>query len=239
MYARQVDQEMASDGRIDEAILEAILAGRLAPGTRLGEVQLGEIFGVSRTRVREALMKLETRGIVRVNSRRGWFVVEPSAEEARAAFQARRVVETGLILTMRGLDPAHAAHLRAHLAEEEEAVVSGDIGSRTCSLGDFHIHLAEATGNPLLVDILRDLTARTTLVSMLYQSTEEAAASHGDHTAIFAALEAGDFAEASRLMVDHIDDVEDGLDLGVRRIRADDLRALLLTDASPARLRSS
>ena len=230
---------MASEGRIDEAILEAILAGRLEPGTRLGEVRLGEIFGVSRTRVREALMKLETRGIVRVNSRRGWFVVEPSAEEARAAFQARRVVETGLILSMRGLDPAHAAHLRAHLVEEEQAIAGGDVGSRTCSLGDFHIHLAEAAGNPLLVDILRDLTARTTLVSMLYQSTEEAAASHADHTAIFAALEAGDFPEAARLMVGHIDDVEDGLDLSVRRIRPDDLRALLVTDGAPSRHRLS
>jgi DNA-binding GntR family transcriptional regulator len=64
-------------------VVEAILAQKLAPGERLGEQQLAETFGVSRTMVREALMQLQARGFVEVQSRRGWYVVEPSAEEAR------------------------------------------------------------------------------------------------------------------------------------------------------------
>ena len=222
---------MADDIGIEDAILEAIQAGRLRPGARLAETRLGEIFGVSRTRVREALMKLETRGIVHVTARRGWFVVEPSAEEARAAFHARRVIETGLLMAMREFSAEHVARLERHLAHEAHVVEGDDVSARTCALGDFHIRLAEATGNAILVDILRDLTARTTLVSMLYQSSEKAVASHDDHTAILAALRSGDFAAAARLMVDHIEDVEQGLDLRVRREPDDDLRTVLRIEA--------
>lgn len=198
---------------IEDSVISAILGGRLRPGTRLGEAKLAEVYGVSRTRVREAMMRLETRGIVHVSARRGWFVVEPSATEARAAFQARRVVETGMLRDLRTLPGDAVAHLRAHVEEERAALHTGHVGSRTCLLGDFHIHLAHAFGNPFLTDILRDLTARTTLVSMLYQSDQDAAASSDDHAGIVKLLAAGDYAGAARLMDEHIRRVEDGLDL--------------------------
>ncbi|QCO19677.1 GntR family transcriptional regulator (plasmid) [Azospirillum brasilense] len=198
---------------IEDSVISAILGGRLRPGTRLGEAKLAEVYGVSRTRVREAMMRLETRGIVHVSARRGWFVVEPSATEARAAFQARRVIETGMLRDLNTLPGDAVAHLRAHVEEEREALHTGHVGSRTCLLGDFHIHLAHAFGNPFLTDILRDLTARTTLVSMLYQSDQDAAASSDDHAGIVTLLADGDFAGAARLMDEHIRRVEDGLDL--------------------------
>lgn len=198
---------------IEDSVISAILGGRLRPGTRLGEAKLAEVYGVSRTRVREAMMRLETRGIVHVSARRGWFVVEPSATEARAAFQARRVVETGMLRDLQALPGEAVAHLRAHVEEERQALRTGHVGSRTCLLGDFHIHLAHAFGNPFLTDILRDLTARTTLVSMLYQSDQDAAASSDDHAGIVTLLADGDFAGAARLMDEHIRRVEDGLDL--------------------------
>lgn len=223
------------DEAIDDRIIAAILAGRIRPGTRLGEAMLGEIFGVSRTRVREAMMRLETRGIVTVSARRGWFVVEPSAADARAAFEARRIVETGLMLAARALPAAALDHLKRHVAEERRAIRAGEVGNRTCLLGDFHIHLAEALGNPLVTAILRDLTARTVLVSMLYQSADDAARSSEDHDRILAALEAGDTAAAARLMADHIDGVEAGLDLGTRRAAPADLRDALAPSARPRR----
>ena len=77
--------------RIAERVVEAILAQKLAPGERLGEQALAENFGVSRTMVREALMQLQARGFVEVQARRGWYVEQPSAEEARDAFAARQV----------------------------------------------------------------------------------------------------------------------------------------------------
>ena len=88
---------MVSSTHITQRIVEAVLAQRLAPGTRLGEQSLALLFDCSRTLVREALVRLAARGIVTVSARRGWYVVQPSHDEAREAFEARRVIETGLI----------------------------------------------------------------------------------------------------------------------------------------------
>ncbi|MEZ0212180.1 MAG: GntR family transcriptional regulator [Xanthobacteraceae bacterium] len=227
-----------STANIEEAILSAILAGRIPPGTRLGEQKLADLFGVSRTRVREAMMRLETRGIVQVSARRGWFVVEPSAEEAREAFQTRRVIETGLLHTVRTVPPNVLASLKEHVAIERQAIAGGDVSSRACLLGDFHIHLADALGNRLLTEIVRDLTARTTLISMLYQPTEKAEESSHDHEDIVAAMEAGDLGRAARLMDEHIGKVEAGLDLNAKPDPLASLRELLtpstFTDVAPS-----
>src|SRR5450755_217920 len=90
----------AASPSIDRVIVDAILAGRIRAGTRLAENALATLFSVSRTSVREALIRLETRGIVQVSPRRGWFVIEPSIEEAQEAFQARRAVEMGILHTI-------------------------------------------------------------------------------------------------------------------------------------------
>ena len=92
-------------------------------------------------------MRLETRAIVHVSPRRGWFVVEPSAEEAMTVYAARRVIESGLLRSMSELTPAGTGKLRAHLAEEKAAIAAGDKQRLTCLMGDFHIRLAELSGN--------------------------------------------------------------------------------------------
>jgi DNA-binding GntR family transcriptional regulator len=88
---------MISANDISKRIIEAVMAKKLAPETRLGEQQLSSLFDCSSTVVREALTQLAARGIVTVSSRRGWFVIAPSLAEAREAFEARRVIEMGLI----------------------------------------------------------------------------------------------------------------------------------------------
>ncbi|MGO8279605.1 FCD domain-containing protein, partial [Rhizobium ruizarguesonis] len=83
----------------------------------------------------------------------------------------------------------------------------------TYFMGDFHIRIAELSGNAIIVDILLDLTARTILISMLYQSEFHAAQSHDGHCRIFEAMQEGDFVRAAELSVEHLDEVEMGLDL--------------------------
>src|SRR5687768_4749255 len=82
------ERTMTTSATIANRIVEAILAQRLAPGTRLGEQPLAMLFDCSRTLVREALTRLAARGIVTVSARRGWYVIEPSLDEAREAFEA-------------------------------------------------------------------------------------------------------------------------------------------------------
>src|SRR5450830_613008 len=184
--------------QIASRIMEAILAKQLAPGTRLGEQQLSELFGVSRTLVREALTRLVTRGIVTVSARRGWFVIEPTPNDAREAFEARRVIELGLLRHARPITKTAIEQLRDHIRREQAAIEGDDIGARSYLLGDFHVALCECLGNTLLSDTL-------------HQSSEQAEDSCAEHVHIVAALERGDLAAAEQLMHDHLQHVEAGL----------------------------
>lgn len=209
---------------IEESIVSGILSGRIKPGARLGESQLATVFSVSRTLVREALMRLEARCIVQVSPRRGWFVVEPSATEAIMVYGARRALESGMIRQLTEFTAQHRDVLRAHLDEERAAIAKGDRQRLTYLMGDFHIRIAELSGNQVLIDILRDLTARTILISLQCQSDFHARQSHEGHCRIAAALEASDFSAAATLAIEHLDEVETGLDLNARPDPLSDLR---------------
>jgi DNA-binding GntR family transcriptional regulator len=220
---------MVSSTVITQRIVEAVLAQRLAPGTRLGEQSLALLFDCSRTLVREALVRLADRGIVTVSARRGWYVVQPSHEEAREAFEARRIIETGLIRDAEPVTNPALKRLRHHLAQERSALEGDDVGQRSYLLGDFHVCLAECLGNQLLADTLRGFTAKTTLIAMLYQSTHDAMQSCDDHVAIVDALESGDYTQAERLMKEHIGQVQAAL----RLAPADDPLATLREALAP------
>ena len=179
----------------------------------MGEQQLAMLFNCSRTIVREALTRLAARGIVTVSSRRGWYVIEPSQDEAREAFEARRVIEMGLIRCTTEVSKTAIKQLKGHLAREKAAIKGNDVGLRSFLLGDFHVCLAECLGNTLLADTLRDFTARTTLIAMLYQSSHDAAQSCNEHVEIVQALEQGDLVQAEKLMQTHIGNVQSTLKL--------------------------
>jgi DNA-binding GntR family transcriptional regulator len=213
--------------RIDQSIVDAILGGRLRPGARLGELALAKLFDVSRTSVREVLIRLQTRGLVESSPRRGWFVVEPSLEDVQIAFQARRAIETGILLTMAKVTPAVVAALRNHVARQRDAIAAEDVAARSFLLADFHVCLVEALGNRILVDLLRDLTARTVLIASLYQSTQDATVACDEHEAITSYIAEGDLAGAARLMTSHIDNVEVGLTKRIERDPLVDLRSAL------------
>lgn len=217
----------AVSSAIEKRIVDAILAGRVRPGTRLGEQALADLFDVSRTRVREAMMRLEARGIVRVSARRGWFVIEPTIEEAHDVFEARRALETGLLLCVDVVPEDAVGRLKRHIAEEKAAIAGGDVGLRSYLLGDFHVCMAEALGNRLIADILRDLTARTVLIAMLYQSTHDASQSCCEHEEIVAALAEGDREGAANLMARHVGHVEAALGMRVKHDPLSGLRDAL------------
>jgi len=208
---------MTSAADISTRIIEAVMAQKLPPGSRLGEQQLAMLFDCSRTIVREALTRLAERGIVTVSARRGWYVIEPSHDEAREAFEARRVIEMGLIRSVRDSQKPVSKDalklLKQHLQREKAAIKGLDVGARSYLLGDFHVCLAECLGNSLLADALRNFTARTTLIAMLYQSSHDAVKSCQDHVDIVAALEQGDLDLAESLMSAHIGQVQAALRL--------------------------
>ncbi len=223
---------MKSQPDIAQQVVESILAQRIKPGDRLGEQELADHFGVSRTVVREALMQLLARGFVEVRARKGWYVVEPSRDEARDAFAARRAVEGGMLRQAEGRPlQSVVRRLRQHIDDELRSIEGSDAATRAFALADFHVCLAECLGHRVLADMLRDLTARTTLVATLYQSSHDARESCDDHARIVQALESGDVPAAERMMLEHIGSVESALGKAVEA--ATDPRAKLRAQFAP------
>ena len=203
------------EGRADRiafAIVRALAEQRLAPGMRLTEENLGEVFGVSRTVVRQALTGLAAHGIVGVRPKKGWFIIEPSDDEIRDTFAARRLIETALIREFAAVaSPTQVRALRDHLRRQHAAIDGDDVALRTQLLTDFHVRIAEILGNAVVTRLIRDLTLRTNLILMLYQTGQDAAHSCAEHEAVVGAVKARDGEEAARLMAEHLSSVENGL----------------------------
>lgn len=204
---------MANATEITDRIYSAVLGKKLLPGAPLAEVQLAALFDCSRTIVREALNRLSERGVVTIGNPRGWRVVELSEDQARETFEARLVLETGLLRRMKAPGREALRGIKAHLARQKAALAGDDPGLRSFLLGDFHVCLAECLGNRLLADTMRAYTARTMLVAARHQSVHDAASSYEEHAGIVAALVAGDMVLAEQLMAGHLGTWQDKLPL--------------------------
>ncbi|TPW33354.1 GntR family transcriptional regulator [Martelella alba] len=205
---------------IRDALRDAIVDRRLAPGTRLPEAEVGTLFNVSRTVARYALQMLAFEGLVQSERNKGAIVSNPSPEEARQVFAARRLIEPGIVATaIERIGPAEIERFRQQLAEEDhhKARRGGEAKrSEIKASGDFHLLLAEFAGNAVLEKFMSELVARSSLVIALYGRSGVSSCGHSEHEEILAAIEAGDPESASATMLRHIDLMEGDLDLRPR-----------------------
>jgi DNA-binding GntR family transcriptional regulator len=191
------------------AVTRAIVEHRLLPGAKLVEQKLADRFGVSRTIVRQALFRLSQLKLVRLEQARGAFVAEPSIEEAREVFAVRRMVEGQMVRQLIAqIKPADLKLLKAHLKAERDAVARIDVATRTKLLFDFHVCMAQALGNQVLVDLIQELVSRCSLITLMYQSADDAEASNAEHVDILKAIETRDADLAAELIDRHLLTVE-------------------------------
>lgn len=235
-----------SDADIHARLAEAVLDQRLAPGQRLREDELGQAFGVSRTRIRQVLIRLASEDLVTLVPNAGARVAEPTPDEAREVFGARRLIEPELLAAF--VARATAADLRAlqgWIREEERARAEGRRHDAIRHAGAFHLHVAEHAGNRTLARLLRPLVMRTSLVLVAYgpqvirdggQAVDEQGCDCHEHRTILAAIKLRDGAAAGRAMVDHLGRLESQLHFDSPAERpAPGLAMLLgLADGAPA-----
>lgn len=205
-------QPAVSAEAIARDIAEAIAAHRLPPGAKLREEALGRAYGVSRTKVRAALLILSKEKLIEMVYDKGACVAKPSALEAREIFAVRRILEAALAREFVARAKAEDyQRLRAHFADEQAALASNGATRRTRLLGDFHVLMAQVVGNSVLTATISELVARSSLITMLYQPSSDAECSSGEHGAILDAAERGDVEETVQLMLRHLEHVEAGL----------------------------
>ena len=203
--------------RIVDSITAAIVERRLMPGTKLAEQRLADIFSVSRTVVRQALNQLSRDRLITLEPARGAFVATPSVEEAHQVFELRQLLEGAMMrLLVERITTPQIAELRAHLKAEQEAIALNHVAERTRLLAHFHSLLARMTGNQVLEELQADLLSRSSLISLMYQSSQSAAESSAEHKAIVDALERRQLQVAVELAESHIEQVERNLRLDPR-----------------------
>lgn len=186
------------------ALRRAIIEQALKPGMKLPEDSIGEQLGVSRTLVREAFNRLAVEGLVELKPNRGASVAFPTLEEARDVFDVRRGLERMVAETLAGrLTAAQASELETHVRQEES--VMGRDGPESIRLaGEFHIRLAEMTGNALLLRYVQEVSSRCSLILAIYGRPHSSECAVSEHRQLIEALRAGDANKAAQLMDHHL-----------------------------------
>lgn len=218
-----------SANEIRDRIWQAITERKLRPGTRLKEEELAEIFDSSRARVRAALSLLERDRLVTLVPNRGGFIAEPTIDEARDVFFARRIIEAGLVeLLCARVTEADVARLRDHVAQERRAHEAGDLPGIVRLSGGFHVLVAELAGSEYLYGVLRDLVSRSSLIATMYQPRQTHDCGPDEHDELVDLIARRDAAGAIRAMAHHLSHVERGLDLNQAPDLPRDLRHALV-----------
>ena len=191
------------------AILQDIETGRLIPGGGLDEADLVKRHGVSRTPVREAFIQLEAIGLIRRLPRKGAVLFKPTLEEFLAILEVHARLEGQAAgLAARRLSPQQAQDLEAVVVEcETHAAEKGD--------GDpdlyyqlnmrFHATVAEGSGNPFLVEMIKT-NARKLMAyyRARYRYPGSIAQSALEHRQIAGLIYAHDREGAEALMIRHV-----------------------------------
>jgi len=190
----------AASDRAMHQLRERILGGEYAPGERLGEVELAEKFGLSRTPVREALRRLEAEGLVDITTNKGARVVEYPPQDLEYIFMIRAHVE-GLAAraaaqTATTADIDRLDHIATVLKDHAEA---GNLDEVYRLNAEYHATLNGLAGSPVVSTTVGTLIHASVLQRTLHAFDDAAMRrSVNHHLEIVAALRArdGDWAEA-------------------------------------------
>ena len=223
----------ADDPNVDErvygAVSKALLSGKLRPGTPLRERALAEALGCTRGAVRKALARLGSEKRLVLEHNRGAFVPNPSIDDMRGIYRARRIVEAGLVTTLFGnLSREQVATLRKHVQAEQKAFKEGRREDAVRLAGDFHLLLAEMAQSEELLSYIRRLISNTELYKALYDSAEAASCAPREHEQIIEALATGkSLDKALEVALEHLDELEQRVIAGAAAEQEVDLATLL------------
>lgn len=200
-----------------EKLREAIVRGQIAPNSRLIESDLSSFFDMSRSAVRNALIRLEQEGLVVREPHRGARVRHVSDSEAIELLQARAVLEgLAVRLTAERIDEAGIERLQAHLARHRELLDTGDLLAASDANADLHATLLELSGHSTVQRLIRGLNAQ--MVRYQYRTIlipGRPAASQEEHAAIVAAIVARKPEQAEEAMRRHLLNVAEALQRGL------------------------
>ncbi|MYM20217.1 FCD domain-containing protein [Brevibacterium sp. 5221] len=154
----------SATARAFEHVKGQVLSGALAAGTMTSEGEIAAELGISRTPAREAFLRLEAEGLMRLYPKRGALIVPISPAEADEVFEARRVVESHAARSLTGLRDealsAVCARLEDIIEAQRSAIAADDLPAYAAADAQFHHCVIAAAGNSLLTAFAAGLRER-------------------------------------------------------------------------------
>jgi DNA-binding GntR family transcriptional regulator len=187
------------------ALRNAIFAGTLQPGARLSVPALASQLGVSRSPVREAILRLAQEQLAREEPRRGAVVASVGTPELARLYEVREVLE-GLAarLAVENCGQRLVNDLRSVLAAHERAVDNTALDAHMEADMRFHSLIRKASGNPELISLLDGIQTRVRLAMVTTTVTAGPRRALEDHRQILDAISSGDPELAERRAREHI-----------------------------------
>jgi len=222
LVALKRDTRETQDEYLYRQIFDAILSQRLLPGTKLTEEDLAEIFAVSRAVVRRALLRLSHDGIVEIRPNRGASVASLSVKQAREILAARRLIEGAIVREVTAIaSKKDLTALRSLVKQEQTSFEHEQRGQGIRLSGDFHFRLALLSDNATLIKFVKSLIPQTSLIIAQYEKPGQSSCSYDAHFALIDVIASGDVERAATLMDDHLEHIENKLNLVDEEARSD------------------
>lgn len=224
---------------VREAVIDEILSGRLAPGTRIVETQLAKQFGVSQAPVREALRDLALFGFVVCSPFRSTYVRQISTADLLKSYPVRAALESVAAREAATIiDEETLAKLEDHIAAMRRAAEANDHRAHVDADFAFHHTIIKASGNEMLEHVWQSMRlATTTLVThSMMQMTHRSMGEIGErHVVVLEALRSRDPVAAETAMRRHIEEPGEWIREAVRQkeLKAEELRATAEPAADP------
>lgn len=196
--------------RVYQHVKQAVLERRYEGGTLLTEGELAEAVGVSRTPVREALLKLEVEGLLRLYPKKGALVLAVSAQEIKDVVETRLLVEEFAARKAVPAPPRLVVRLEELLREQRELAEAGDLAAVSVADRCFHAEIVRNAGNEILsrlYDQLRDRQLRMG-VAVMEAHPDRVAANLTEHAELLASIRSGDADGAAACVRRHVSRVK-------------------------------
>ncbi|HZG03239.1 MAG TPA: GntR family transcriptional regulator [Streptomyces sp.] len=195
--------------RVYAHVKQALLERHYEGGALLTEGELAGAVGVSRTPVREALLRLEAEGLIRLYPKKGALVLPVSAQEIGDVVETRLLVEEHAVRKVLPAPRDLLDRLAELLERQRRQAETGDLAAMAATDRCFHATVVKAAGNQILerlYDQLRDRQLRMG-VAVMHSHPDRIAKNITEHTEILRTLRSGDAEAAASAVRGHVGSV--------------------------------
>lgn len=206
---------LAAGDRAYEDVKARILDGELVGGDLISEGEVAERLAISRTPVREAFLRLQTEGFMKLYPKRGAMITPIGRSEARDVIDARGVLETHAVRQATSTPERTArlvGELRQNIQLQKDRIADRNLGGYALADAEFHATIVRAGDNALITHFYSTLYDRQVRMARSAVPSDAVAEDVIDtHVALLEAIEARDVARFEKLLGEHLTNIHEVL----------------------------